>query len=178
MRRMTYPPPEPQPGQPVQPAGPTQPVQKSKAGPIIAIVAIVVLVLCLGCAGSAWYFFYRTKQAVEDVVNNLPSNFPTNGPEAPQNNATSHTVRYEVSGSGKVQIIYAKGSGGQEVVKVDLPWSQEITVNAKNFGLTVIAVKDDKDASLDGCKIVIDGAEKKTGVYSNNTLNCSYVFLG
>jgi hypothetical protein len=153
-------------------------VQKSKAGPVIAIIAVVLLVLCVGCAGGAWYFFYKAKKTVEDVVNNLPSTFPTNGGAAPQNNATTHTVRYEVSGTGKAQIIYAKGSGGQEVVTVDLPWSQEISVTAKNFGLTVIAVPDDKDSTLEGCAISIDGAKKKTGVFANNTLNCSYVYLG
>jgi len=151
-------------------------VQKSKAGPIIAIIAVVLLVLCLGCGGGAWYFFYKAKKTVEDVVNNLPSS----GPDAPKNNnngSTTHTVKYAVTGTGKAQIIYAKGSGGQEVVTVDLPWSQEITVNAKNFGLTVIAVPE-KDSTLDGCSITIDGAQKKTGVFQNNTLNCSYVYLG
>jgi hypothetical protein len=157
---------------------PVQPVQKSKAGPVIAIIGVVLLVLCLGCAGGAWYFFYKAKKTVEDVVNNLPSAFPTNGAEAPKNNTQSHTVRYEITGTGKAQVIYAKGSGGQEVVTVDLPWTQDITVNAKNFGLTVIAAPDDKDSTLEGCTITVDGAKKKTGVFANNTLNCSYVYLG
>src|SRR5581483_7305372 len=96
---MTTPPPPP--GE----AGPVQPVQKSKAGPVIAIIGVILLVLCVGCAGGAWYFYSKAKKTVEDVVNNLPSTFPTNDDaKAPQN--TTHTVRYEVNGSGMVQIIY------------------------------------------------------------------------
>jgi flagellar basal body-associated protein FliL len=94
---MSYPPAsDPQPGQPVPPVVSPQPVQKSKAGPIIAIIAAVVLVLCVGCVGGAWYFGFWFQKKTQEIVNNIPTERPTNGAVQPQNNNATHTVRYEV----------------------------------------------------------------------------------
>lgn len=162
-----------------QPVPPPQPVQKSKAGPIIAIIAAIVLVLCVGCVGGAWYFGFWFQKKADEIVNSIPTDFPTKDAAAPQNNNQSHKVRYEVNGSGKAKVLYAKGTGGQQTEDVDLPWSAETTVNAKNFGLQVVAYKDDKDTSFDNCKIFVDGVEKKAASQTIGTsLTCSYVFLG
>jgi hypothetical protein len=156
---------------------PGQPVQKSKAGPVIAIIAAVVLVLCAGCAGGAWYFFYRTKQKVDEIVNNIPTSYPTNNGAANPQNGGPHKIRYEINGSGRALVNWAQESGlGSE--EVDLPWSKEITVNRKSFGAQVFAFPKGKDTSLESCRISVDGAEKRKADFANNTLICSYVFLG
>jgi Mycobacterium membrane protein len=174
---MSYPPPgEPQPGQPVSPVQPMQPVHKSKAGPIIAIIAAVVLVICLGCVGGAWYFGFWFQKKAEEIVNSIPTDYPTNDAAKPGNNSSPHTIRYEINGSGRALVNWAQESGlGSE--EVDLPWSKEITVNRQSFGAQVFAIPKEKDTTVESCRISVDGVEKKKANFANSTLICSYVYV-
>ncbi len=169
---MTTPPQEPPPAQPQPQPGP--PVQKSKAAPVIIIILAVVLVVCLGCAGGAYYFWFRAAKTVEDVVNNLPSNFPTNGAQAPQNNNhTTHALRLEVNGSGQAQIIWA-GTVGEDTQHVDLPWSKDFPNASAPIGITLVVAPDDGNNGVQNCRILVDGAEKNKVDASSGQLQCVY----
>jgi hypothetical protein len=101
---MTYPPPE-QPYQPPaqQPQQPPVPV-KTGANKVVVIILAIVLVLCLGCGGFGAYWFFKIKNKVEEVVDSIPTDFPT-----PKDNAApgsvEHKVRYEVTGTGTVHMV-------------------------------------------------------------------------
>ncbi|WP_020520425.1 hypothetical protein [Catelliglobosispora koreensis] len=168
---MSYPPPQQPPFQPQPPV-----VQKSKATPIIIAILAVVLLVCLGCAGFAAYSLWWAKETAEDIVDNIPTDFPTNFPTGGGTGST-HTVRYEVTGTGKATLIWAEVHVGQGNGEVDLPWSKEFVLDAPNFGAQVIAVPKGADAKPDTCKIFIDGVEKKTAKFSSKTLTCSFVYV-
>ncbi len=82
---MTYPPPvnpdsTPQYGPPVPSQPMQQPVVKSKAGPIIGIILGVLLLGCIVCGGAFAYFAWWSNEKVNEIVDNLPTDFPTAPP--------------------------------------------------------------------------------------------------
>ena len=168
---MSYPPPQQPPFQPQPPV-----VQKSKATPIIIAVLAVVLLVCLGCAGFAAYSLWWAKETAEDIVDNIPTDFPTNFPTGGGTGST-HTVRYEVTGTGEATITWARGTGGQDGETVPLPWSKEISVKADSFGVIVSVIPKDQDTNLDSCKISVDGVQKKTAKVANRILMCTYTHV-
>jgi flagellar basal body-associated protein FliL len=106
---MTYPPPE-QPYQPPaqQPQQPPVPV-KTGANKVVVIILAIVLVLCLGCGGFGAYWFFKIKNKVEEVVDSIPTDFPTtNGGDAVAPGSVTHKVRYEVTGTGTVHMVWAE----------------------------------------------------------------------
>jgi len=75
MPAMTYAPPPPPPGLPPGPPA------KSNTGMIIGIVVAIVLLICLACSGAFIYFGWWATNKAEDIVENLPTGFPTEDEE-------------------------------------------------------------------------------------------------
>lgn len=160
--------------QPVPPYAP-QPVQKSKAGPIIIIIAVIALLACLGCGGFAAYTFWWAGERVEDAIEAIPTDFPTLAPDG--NETGPHAVKYEVNGTGKMTVTWARGTGGTDSETVDLPWSKEITVTRDNFGVSVTGYSPDTGPVDADCAISVDGSERVREQAANDTLFCAYTYV-
>ncbi|HEX6683771.1 MAG TPA: MmpS family transport accessory protein [Candidatus Limnocylindrales bacterium] len=149
--------------------------KKSNTGLIVGIILGVVLLICGGTIGATFALGMWAKDKVEEAVDNLPA-IETQPPAT--GTTGSHTVRYEVEGSGQATLNWGKGTGGQEGVTTDLPWSTEITVKADNFGLIISGVPRSKDTSVKSCRILVDGKEVKKVEAKNGFATCTFTYVG
>lgn len=145
--------------------------KKSNVGLIVGIILGVVLLACLGCAGA----FYAAGWWATDKVDEIVENLPTGEVQVP---AGSHVVRYEIEGTGRAWINWARGTGGQDSDTTDIPWSKEITVNADNFGVLVSAIGRGEGSEVKSCRLLIDGVEKKRAEAKNGLAQCGFTFVG
>jgi len=88
----------------------------------------------------------------------------------------THTVRYEVEGSGEAFLNWGKGTGGQDSKNTALPFSIELTVNANHFGAIVNAIPRGKDTEIKSCRILVDGKEIKKAEAKNGFVTCTATF--
>ena len=88
----------------------------------------------------------------------------------------THTVRYEVEGSGEAFLNWGKGTGGQDSKNTALPFSIELTVNANDFGAIVNAIPRGKDTEIKSCRILVDGKEIKKAEAKNGFVTCTATF--
>jgi hypothetical protein len=186
---MSYPPPSdgnqppqygPPPVSPVQPGNapvqpgygqpaPIQPVQKSKAGPILLIIGIIVLVVCIGCAVGGFVLFNRASDKVDEIKSSLGV---TTG-----DGSGSHTIRYEVSGTGSVKVTWTDTDGTPHAEPgSSLPWSKDQTLTGDGMALLVSAINTENVDSNLTCTIFVDGKQVKTQSGSTFVL-CSQVFV-
>jgi len=165
---MTIPPPAP------------APVKKSNTGLIIGIIAGVVLLICVGVVGATFAFGMWAKDKAQEALDNAAANLPTGAPAQPNNggNGTgaTHTVRYEVDGSGEAFLNWGKGTGGQESKNTNLPFNVELTVNADHFGAIVNAIPRGKDTTIKSCRILVDGKEIKKVEAKSGFVTCTATY--
>ena len=191
---MSYPPPSspepPQYGQPIPPSfppappgppgqpgygqpaygQPMPPPKKSKAGMIIGIIAGVLVLVCIVCGIGAYFLFNEASDKVDEIQASLGV---TTGEKA-----DSHTVRYEIGGTGAALVTFSQGSGSTTSEEAQLPWTKEFVITDDSFGgvLSVLG----RDSSLDDqqvtCKVLIDGKVKSTRSGTKSAM-CTVVFV-
>ncbi|MBB5871523.1 hypothetical protein F4553_004902 [Allocatelliglobosispora scoriae] len=170
----SFPPQQPPPGQPGygQPAygQPVPPPKKSKAGMIIGIIAGVLLLVCALCAGGFYFLYDTASDKVDEIQSSLGV---TTGDKA-----DSHTITYQVGGTGAARVTWSKSSGSTESEDAQLPWTKEFVITDDSFGgvLSVIG----RDSSLDDqqvtCKVFIDGKEKSSRSGTKSAM-CTVIFV-
>jgi hypothetical protein len=154
------------------------PKKKSSTGMIIGIIAGVLALVCLICAGVGIYLYHAANSKLQEIGNTFPTAFSTTGTNS-SSAAGSHTVRYEIAGSGEALITWARGTGGTDSATATLPWSKDITVNDDTFGVSIIAFGRSTDAKVEYCRISIDGTEKrKADATGGKSAICTATFVG
>ncbi|WP_117211590.1 MmpS family transport accessory protein [Allorhizocola rhizosphaerae] len=156
------------------PVPPPPTPKKSNTGLIIGIILGVVVLVCVGCGVGVWALGWWAEKKTNEILDQLP----TGEALPPAAQAGSHTVRYEVEGSGEALLNWARGTGGQDSENAQLPWTKEIVVNDDNFGLLVSAVPRGKDTTVKSCRILIDGQERKKVEPKSGAAICTFTFVG
>lgn len=194
------PPPGAQPGPP-----PGRPPRKSNV-PLIAVIVAVTLLLCGGVATAGVLIVReatnRAKEAVEPIVNpsfpsfpseapeipdlptdvpDLPDDLPTLVPGLPGGGAGRELkVKYEVTGDGPVQIVYAQrlDAGPKRLSNAELPWKLDVEMMAPTFA-SVTAIRSGSERGSITCKLIVDGevvsTVTKEGLFA--TAACSKMVL-
>jgi hypothetical protein len=156
------------------------PPKKSNTGLIIGIIAGVVLLICVAVVGATFAFGLWAKDKAQEAIDDAAANLPTAAPTKPDNggNGTgaTHTVRYEVEGSGEAFLNWGKGTGGQESKNTTLPFSTELTIKADHFGAIISAIPRGKDTSVKSCRILVDGKEIKKVEAKSGLVTCTATF--
>lgn len=156
------------------------PAKKSNTGLIIGIIAGVVLLICAGVVGATFalglWVTDKAEEALDQAVA-LASAVPA-PPDNGNANATgaTHTVRYEVEGSGEAFLNWGKGTGGQDSKNTTLPFSTEISVKADHFGAIVNAIPRGKDTTIKSCRILVDGKEIKKVEAKSGFVTCTATY--
>ncbi|GAA4922607.1 hypothetical protein GCM10025331_01720 [Actinoplanes utahensis] len=195
---VSAPPGNPQPGPPGYPPPPRLP--RKSATPLVALVLAISLLLCGGVVVVGKILVDRTTEAAQDLTEplvnpvtpalptdaapdwpdlpGLPTDLPTNIPglgEGPE-----ITVTYEVSGTGRVEILYLDKLNGtpKRVGNADLPW--RITTKMKSPTLvSVVALRTGFTSGSVTCRASVNGKEvaEQTAEGEIATANCYNVFL-
>jgi hypothetical protein len=160
------------------PIPPNTPPKKSNTGLIIGVIVGVVVLICVGVVGATFAFGLWFTDKAEDALNQAvaEASFAPAQPNNDNANGTTHTVRYEVDGTGEAFLNWGKGTGGQDSKNTTLPFSTELTVTADSFGAIVNAIPRGKDTSIKSCRILVDGKEIKKVEAKSGFVTCTATY--
>lgn len=115
----------------------------------------------------------ETLAANAAAESNKQANQPGATQQAPQTSASSHTVVFEVTGSGEVYGIVTDPGGPIVPDHTKIPWKRTMTVAADEDLLQVVATGRNDPGP--GCRITVDGkvvVEQRIG----GDAHCIYSF--
>ncbi len=129
-----------------------------------AAVLLVAMLVITGAFGGS------KNQTTEQQMQNKKAALPS----------STHTVVYEITGSGKspeIRYVVDGAAASEKVEKVDLPWRKElhITVGPSVGVAQILAANSDADSI--SCTVTVDGQVVSQGVAPGqySTVSCSAV---
>lgn len=129
-----------------------------------AAVLLVVVLFITGAFGGS------KNQTTEQQMQNKKAALPS----------STHTVVYEITGSGKspeIRYVVDGAATSEKVEKVDLPWRKELHITVgPNVGVAQILAAN-ADADSISCTVTVDGQVVSQGVAPGqySTVSCSAV---